>query len=392
MANSLGNYIEILFAQRGLATLKNALRMGNAVYRGYESERNSSFIKGNVINVRRPGTFTVENAPSTAQDVVTDEVAITLDQWKEVKFKLPDNEGAWVNEQFMRDHIDRAAYEIANHIDSVLHTKALEFGPFTLIDPSNDGVDLTLKGRKALLDNKVPMMDPSMLTYAFSPTVEQALLSETAFAQYQGSGGAGVNTQQTGELGIRYGMRHVVTQNTASFVGGGKTSGSSVKVNAGAGQTLAKDTSTIPLDGLSTGGVGKFDRLVFANHSQVYTVVSDTADASSGALTVTISPSLRVAVADNVDVTVTNFTSGTRVANPMFHRDALALVLAPLPDNMGQRTAAAVATVTDPDSGLSLRSRLYYVGDSSEMHAAIDVLYGVQMLDARLGVSCLDPQ
>jgi hypothetical protein len=54
--------------------------------------------------------------------------------------------------------------------------------------------------------------------------------------------------------------------------------------------------------------------------------------------------------------------------------------MAPLPET-GNELGARVATVSDPVTKLSLRSRLYYVGNSSEVHVAIDCLYGVETLD-----------
>ena len=66
-----------------------------------------------------------------------------------------------------------------------------------------------------------------------------------------------------------------------------------------------------------------------------------------------------------------------------FFRNAFALAMAPLPTN-ARELGAKVETVTDPVTGLSIRSRIYYVGDSSEIHVALDVLYGVKTLDPNL--------
>jgi len=51
---------------------------------------------------------------------------------------------------------------------------------------------------------------------------------------------------------------------------------------------------------------------------------------------------------------------------------------------IGNQLGAKIATITDPVSGLSLRSRLYYIGNSSEVNVALDVLYGFKILDGDL--------
>jgi len=66
-----------------------------------------------------------------------------------------------------------------------------------------------------------------------------------------------------------------------------------------------------------------------------------------------------------------------------FHRNAFALATAPL-STMGNELGAKIATVYNEKNGLSLRSRIYYVGNSSEVHVALDILYGVKTLDPNL--------
>lgn len=63
--------------------------------------------------------------------------------------------------------------------------------------------------------------------------------------------------------------------------------------------------NTIAMDGFSqtTGALKAGDYIKFANHSKVY-MVSEDADASGGAATVTISPNLVASLADNEAVTV----------------------------------------------------------------------------------------
>ena len=91
--------------------------MANRVYRGYD--RSPQDI-GSTISIRVPSTFTAQDAPSSAQDLSTSSISITLDQWKEVKFKLTDKELTHTGERIINEHIRPAAYALADQIDTTL--------------------------------------------------------------------------------------------------------------------------------------------------------------------------------------------------------------------------------------------------------------------------------
>ena len=58
---------------------------------------------------------------------------------------------------------------------------------------------------------------------------------------------------------------------------------------------------------------------------------------------------------------------------------------APLSE-LGGQLGAKIATVADPQTGLSLRSRLFYDGSNSKVIVALDVLYGVKTLEPNRAV------
>ena len=70
----------------------------------------------------------------------------------------------------------------------------------------------------------------------------------------------------------------------------------------------------------------------------------------------------------------------------------LHLGFAPLP-NTGETmgNSARIASVVDPDSGLTLRVRMWYDGNTASNYVAFDTLYGVQVLDPMLAVKVLRP-
>ena len=65
----------------------------------------------------------------------------------------------------------------------------------------------------------------------------------------------------------------------------------------------------------------------------------------------------------------------------MFHRNFAALAIAPLPDDL---PGADAFTATDPISGITVRARRFYVGDTSTLYMALDILYGKVILDRNM--------
>ena len=377
MANTLGVYNPIFYANEALIQLEKALGMASRVHNGFDTER-ATFNKGDTINIRRPSTFIVGNAPDTAQDVATGTVAITLNQWKEVKFKLLDKELAYTGQRIVVDHIRPAAYALADNIDQALAAEIANVANFALAVASDPIVVAdVVAARRALFDAAVPMQE-GMLHAMVNGKMEADLLNETAFTQHQGSGDVGVQAQLRGHIGTRYGVEHFANQNEHSYTPGTH----SVDLLAVMG-AHAKGVSVIDLDAASvTGTLVAGDAIKIAGDSSY--VVTATNTASTDVFTnVAISPNLRKAAADNAVVTVSPNDTSPAVKSVYFHRNAFAVAFAKLPDygEFANQLGAQIATVQDPVTGIALRARMYYVGDSSEMHVALDVLYGVATLD-----------
>src|SRR5438874_1427443 len=96
--NDLGNYNPTFYAAEALLILYKALGMAGRVYRGYD--RNPGDL-GDTIKLRRPGTFTAQDAPGSATDIKPDSLSITLNQWKEVRFSLTDQELAYTGQRII---------------------------------------------------------------------------------------------------------------------------------------------------------------------------------------------------------------------------------------------------------------------------------------------------
>lgn len=191
MSNNLNLYNPLFYANESLIQLEKALGMANTVHRGYDKEPQQ---KGSTINISQPSTFVAQDAPSTAQDLNPDNVQISLDHWKEVKFGLSDKELTFTTEKIIQDHIRPATVALADAIDQSLAALYADI-PWYYDVAATAGVTDITQTRKILFDNKVPLRDPAMMHWMVDGDMEADLLGQTAFSQQQGAGDQGVATQ-----------------------------------------------------------------------------------------------------------------------------------------------------------------------------------------------------
>ena len=378
MSNTLGNYDPIFYAQEALIALNKALGMAGRVHRGYDPNPQQ---KGSVINITRPSVFeaTEVNTTSggTTQAVTPENVSITLDTWKEVKFGLTDKELTFTKEKIITDHITPAAYALADAIDLSLVGLYKKIPWKEAISATPVVTDIT-GVRKALFNNKVPMND---LHFMVDGSVEAGLLALSAFATADGAGQVGVDTQLRGSLGTRYGFEFFANQNTPAH-----TSGTMADTDGALNADADKGATSIVIKSLTDTQTLKIgDIIKITGDAQQYVVTANYT--ISSATTVAIYPALaKKNLADAlVTVILPSGTGATKNQCLAFHRHAFALAMAPLSD-MGGRLGAQIATVADPVTNLSIRSRLWYEGNTSTVKVALDALWGVQVLNPNLAV------
>lgn len=386
MANTLGVYNPTFYAQEALIQLEANMGLANRVYRRFEDERNA-FQRGETTQIRRPSTFTAANAPSSAQDLNTQAVTVTLDQWKEVKFSLTDKELSFTQERIIEDHIRPAAVALADNIDTALASLWYQTPWKHAVASSTDIAASDFpQVRKLLFDNKAPVNDIDNMHLMLDGAMEAEALGLSAFSQQQGAGDAGVQTQMRGALGTKYGFNVFANQNTQASTAGSLSTSGTVAVD---GAITAGDTSiTVDASTSMTGTLKAGDTLSFAGIDQHYTVLAD-ATAAANEITFTIGVPGRgtsgtgalTAIADG---TVVTFYQQSAIGEGLaFHRNAIGLVVAPLSE-LGDGKGAEISTIKDPITQLSLRARMYYDGDNSKLNVALDVLYGYTVLDANL--------
>jgi len=381
MANSLGYYVPEFYANEALIQLEKALGMANTIYMGYDEERRV-YGRGEKINIKKPSSFTAEDAPGSAQDLDTGQVQISLDYWKEVRFALTDKELALSEKNIIEQHIRPAAYALADFIDSSLCDLYKEVPWLYDLNATPGSVVTDITGpRKVLFDNAVPMKDPAMMHYMVDGEMEANLLGLSAFAQWQGAGAEGVRTQVSGALGQRYGFNFFANQNVKTHTGGTCADATGAIDNVAG---YAKGVSTIHIDGVTDGGDWNIgDTFVIAGNTQRYAVTADVTF-TGGEGDVSFTPPLAAAVSDGDVVTGTIVASSTQ--NLAYHKNAFAMAFGQLPFELPNELGARVVSVTDPVTNLSIRSRLYYDGDNSKVVVVLDVLFGIKTLDGNLAV------
>jgi hypothetical protein len=378
MANTLGAYNPIFYASEALIHLRKELGLAGRVHRGVDAERRS-FSKGEYARIRKPSTFSAQDAPSTAQDLTTQYVEVQLNYWREVKYALTDRERAFTDDQIIAEHIAPAAYALGDDVDQKLAALYKEV-PWLHDYGSEADHDIIVDARKVMRDMNVPLND-GKLHFMVDSTVETYFLKSTAFHR---AGSAGAAPLMRGSLGTRFGVECFANQNTPTHTPGtvcASGGDAALAVNNAAG--YAAGTTTIAADG-GTGSetIAVGDTFVIAGNTQRYAVTA-AVTLSSGAGNISFTPGLAAAVADNAVITFTQQTATAHSQNLMFHENAFALVVAPLSDDI---PGAEAFTAVDPVSGLSVRARRFYVGDESKLYMALDVLFGVKVLDNNLAV------
>ena len=370
--NVLSVYDPYFYANEGLIALEASLGMAGRVYRGYDKEAKA---KGSTIEIRRPGTFVAQDAPSSDQNVEASGIEMKLDYWKEVKFSLTDKELTFTGEEIIKEHIRPAVYALSKDIDSKLNG-LVEYVPWYVDAQATTSIDDLTGVSQVMFENRVPM-DDGNLSLEVGSTLRAGF--QKLFASNNLAGAASQEVLKTGHIGNWLGFELFGNQNVGSHVKG-TCSVAALAVNG----AFAKGATVINLDAAAvTGTLVAGDSFAITGDAQRYVVVNSTPVTASGnAFTgVQVYPPLAQAVADNAVVTVSLMNYTNSVA---FHTNAFALGMAPLSDIGEQLGNARVASVVDQRSGLAMRSRIWYAPDASAVKVALDVLYAVKCLDGNL--------
>lgn len=377
MAHTLGNYNETFFAQEALIQLEKVMGMAGRVYRGHSAD---SAARGDTIQIRRPASFTAADAPAAATDLATESVSITLNKWKEVKFALTDKDLSLTAPQIITDHIRPAAVALADQIDQDLASLYKDI-PWVSAQTATPALSDIGAIRKIMFDNRVPLND-GMLNYMIDGATELAYLNALSASGMQPA--QQDKSLREGSMGRLFGYDTWANQNTPTH-----TSGVAADATGTVDGINAVGATSLLFSGVTAGMTWKAgDTFSLAGDNQRYVATADGTDADGSAASVSFSPPLKQATTATQVITWT-LNGSAKAQNLAFHRNAFALATAPLSD-LGNQLGAKIAVISDPITNISLRSRMYYVGASSRVEVALDVLYGFKTLDPNLAVRGYD--
>jgi len=395
-----------VIAKEALVILDNELVMGDKVHRDLEQEFSQTVNGhkvGDTVTVRRPTDFTVrDGAVASNQDVVEGSTSITVNKQKGVDFKFTSADLALEIGQLSERVIKPAMVQLANQVDSDIMAlyKDVPSWVGTPGQTINSYIDFS-KGPERLDELAVPTSDRCA---ALSPADHWGLLGNQTglFIQNEARG-----AYREGSLGKIGGVDTYMTQNTPTHTVGAL--GGTPLVN-GASQTSTYNsvkttmTQTLNIDGASasvTGWAKAGDVFTIAGVFAVnpvtkatlpflrqFTVTADADSSGGGAVALSIYPAIittgafkncSAAPADNAAITVVG-TAGTDYRqNMIFHKNAFALAMVPLPMPSG-----AVGGARESYKGLSVRVQPYYDGTNDVSNWRLDILYGTKAIDPRL--------
>jgi len=389
MDNYTDPYNPTFYAQEGLIILEEALGMAGRVYRGFDNERRS-VNKGETIQIRKPGTFSTQpGGTGTPSDINSQYITISVDKWREVKFGLTDQELAYTGPDIINEHIAPAVYAIADYIEEQL-TDEYKNVPWSHDMESTISAADIIDTRKVLRDNAGALVQRGdLLHFAIDSYLESKFLNLDIFHQ-AATTGEGVNRGAilNGSLGTRFGVEHFVQQTLADHTGGSVLTGTDQAGTCSA--TVAIRATSVAVTGLTGDKTLKAgDSFVIAGNSQRYSITADAAVTSEGTATLFFYPQAVQEYNENSvitfeDASESNFADRYH-SNIMFHRNAFAIALAPLPE-IGNEAGARMSTIVDPRTKLSMRARVAYDDTKAKVLVTLDVLFGVKTIEPNLAV------
>lgn len=399
-----------MVAKASVRILNNILVAGNNVYRGYESEfdkQYNGYKVGQTVNVRKPTMFTVRTGPNAAnQDVVEGYTQVKVDTQIGVDFAFNSTELTLQIGDLAERVLKPAMVTLANRIDTSVLNQYTNFWNWVGTPGTQMASYLAMARAGQRLDD-VPA--PSDDRVAFLSTNDQtgmvANLAGTFIQQDNKS------AYRTGELGEVDNITTFRTQNVGTLTTGTRTNGTVGAANQQvtyAGAQANTWTQTLAVTGLGNAStvaagdvftianvfmINQVTKIRVGNTLQQFTVVNAATADAAGAATLTISPAIittgafqTVALATGTNlpaggvITWAGAASTGYSQNLAIHKNAIALTVVPM-----ELPPGAVNPARESYNGLSVRVIPYYNGTNDISNWRLDLLYGVQTIDPRLG-------
>jgi len=364
-------------AKLALPTLLNNLMMAGLVYRDYAKE----FRKvGNTVRIRKPAVLTAiefdGDLTGEYQNITESYIDVLLDKIIVVPVEILATDLTLDILSFNTQIVEPAVQAIAQELDVRL-CKLYKDVPYYSDTTDATAVSDLLDARRTMVLNKMPF--GAQRYGVMSPLTTAALLALPAFHEIDKVGET--KPLKEASLGHKFGYDFFENQNIQNHV----TDASIAADEFGTAAISLAGVTSMLVSNLGAAGT-IYDGTIFtiAGDDQKYVV---TADAAIGGATATISfyPDLKVATPDGDEVVTFKKTVATSMENLMFHKNAFAMVTAPIAPPIGGAKGATMNY-----KGLTINVVYDYVGSQFKNVITFSVLCGFKTLTPELALRLYD--
>jgi len=364
-------------AKLALPTLLNNLMMAGLVYRDYAKE----FRKvGNTVRIRKPATLTAiefdGDLTGEYQNITETYIDILLDKIIVVPVEVLATDLTLDVMSFNTQIVQPAVEAIAQELDVRL-CKLYKDVPYYSDTSGVTAVSDILNARRVMVDNKMPFNDQRYAV--MSPLTTAALLALEPFAHLDKTGDT--KALKEASLGRIFSYQFFENQNIQNHVTHASITGDA---EGTAAISLAGVTSMVVSALGVAGTIYKGTIFEIAGDDQKYVVTADAAIAGNQA-TISFWPALQVATPLGTEVVTFKKTLTTSKENLMFHKNAFAMVTAPIAPPIG-----GAKGVTMNYKGLTINVVYDYVGSQFKNVITFSVLCGFKTLTPELALRLYD--
>lgn len=297
-ANSLDAFIPELWARESVAILVENMVISNLVHKDFSNEI-ASF--GDIVHTRKPAEFTAQrktNADSvTVQDASATDIQVPLDQHIHTSFMIKDGEESKSFKQLRDEYLAPAVLSIAQALDKILLGESHMFwqnaegirGGLTIANL----IQYLVETRKRMNINKAYEGGRNLI---LTPTTEATALQISTFHEADKVGDEGTAMREA-SLGRKFQFNMFMCQNAPSTVGN-PVNANEPLIDLSAGYAIGTTVIHVDTAGSSL-EVGQW-----ISSGGVLHHITALGTLSTQDIDVTISPGLRVAVAENDIVVV----------------------------------------------------------------------------------------
>jgi len=365
----------IVIAKETLITLENSMIMGNLVHRGYEKEYQQI---GATVVARKPTSFTATAFSTTVgySTITESSVSIILNQHWDVSFQITSQELSLDVVDFTEQFLEPAGRAIAQAVDSTIFSLAgtaiAAHYPVSSTPAVSD-----IAGLEAVMSvMKVPNDQRRLV---FHPVTRAGYMSLDAFLNAD-KRGDGPRALREAELGRVLGFDTYIDQNVNRITTAiDNTSTAVLQGTLTAAGTAAGTVLRADLGGTSEViSIGDIFKITGYDEWHVITTASTL---GSGTGLLNFSPPMVNAYASGSTVTF----QGDHKSNLGFHKNAFALVSAPLAPPIGGAKAAVLSY-----NNLACRVVYGYDQQYKKNNISVDFLCGFKVLDKDLAARLCD--